>query len=158
MKLKPRYLLSVFLIIIAAAVAMGILYVWRPIIRNHHYWELVGDFQRAQSKDEIKDGNKTGGWNFQMQIHGSNATAQVRGPASVGITTIKYSDEGATRDLYEYAEYTSPSEIRIAGNVLFVRWVNPLFGSRHWLLAYDIDGRREITRRRIDPDDIGRAP
>jgi hypothetical protein len=119
---------------------------------------LVGDFQRARSEAEIQRGDKKDGWDFQIQIHGSNTTAQVRAPGSVGITTIKYSDEGANRDLYKYAEYTSPSEIRIAGNVLYVRWVNPLFGPRHWLLAYDIVGRREITRRRIDPDDIGRAP
>src|SRR5882672_2486705 len=57
------------------------------------------------------------------------------------------------RDLYEYAEYTSPSEIRIAGKILYVGWVNPLFGPTHWLLAYDLVGRREITRRRIDPSD-----
>jgi hypothetical protein len=163
MKLKPRYLLSVFLIFIAAAIVvggLGILYGWPFILRNHYYWELVGDFQRAQSKAEIQDGDEKGGWDFRIQIPGSATTAQVRAPSSVGIATIKYSDEGAARDLYEYADYTSPSEIRIAGNILYVRWVNPLFGPRHWLLAYDLVGRREITRRRIDPDDddIGQAP
>jgi hypothetical protein len=160
MKLKPRYLLVVFLVFIAAtgtAVLWAIVY-WPPVIRNHYYWELVGDFQRAQSKAEMQDGDKKGGWYFQFQIPGSNTTAQVRGPAFVGITTIKYSDEGATRNLYEYAEYTSPSEIRIAGKVLYVRWVNPLFGPKHWILAYDLVGRHEITRRHIDPGDVGRSP
>jgi len=160
MKLKPRYLLIAFLIFIASAgvaVLWGIFY-WPPIIRNHYYWELVGDFQRAQIKSKTQDGDDKGGWNFQIQMPGSKTTVQVRAASFVGITTIKYSDEGATRDLYEYSEYTSPSEIRIAGNVLYVRWVTPLFGPRHWLLAYDLVGRREITRRRIDPGDLGWSP
>jgi hypothetical protein len=156
MKLKPHSLPIVLFIFIVAGVGFWVR-VYAPIIRNHHYWELIGDFQRAQSKPERQDGGKKGGWDFQIQIPGSNTTAQVRGPASVGITTVKYSDEGATRELYEYADYTSPAEIRIAGNVLYVHWVNPLFGYRHWLLAYDLVGRREITRRRIDPGDIARS-
>ncbi|HET7008512.1 MAG TPA: hypothetical protein VFK65_23640 [Candidatus Binatia bacterium] len=161
MKLEPRYLLIVFLIFIAAAVAVGvwgILYGWPPVIRNHYYWELVGDFQRAQSKAEIQDGDEKGGWDFRIQIPGSTTTAQVQAPSSVGIATIKYSDEGATRNLYEYADYTSPEGIRIAENILYVQWVNPLFGPRHWILAYDLVGRREITRRRIDPGDLGWSP
>ena len=160
MKLKPRYILITFLIFIASAgvaVLWGIFY-WPPIIRNHYYWELLGDFQRAQIKSKIQDGDDKGGWNFQMQMPGSKTTAQVRAPSFVGITTIKYCDEGAARDLYEYAEYTSPTEIRIAGNVLYVCWVNPLFGPRHWLLVYDLVGRREIMRRRIDPKDLGWSP
>lgn len=160
MKLKPLYLLSVFLMFIAAAVGggfWGIVY-GPPIIRTHSYWELVGDFQRAQRKAEIKDGGEKDGWDFQIQIPGNSTTAHLQAPSSVGIATIKYSDEGATRNLYEYSDYTSPEGIRIAGNVLYVRWVKPLFGPRHWILAYDLVGRREITRRRIDPDDLVRAP
>jgi hypothetical protein len=156
MNAKPRYLLIVLFIFIVAGGAFWVM-VYAPIIRNQHYWKLIGDFQRAQSKAEMQRDDEKGGWDFQIQIPGGNATAQVQGAASVGITTIKYSDEGASRDLYEYADYTSPADIKMAGNVLYVHWVNPLFGPRHWLLAYDVVGRRELTRRRIDPDDIGRA-
>jgi hypothetical protein len=160
MMLKPRHILIAFLIFIASAgvaVLWGIFY-WPPIIRNHYYWELVGDFQRAQIKSKIQNSDDKGRWNFQIQIPGSKTTAQVTASSSGGITTIKYSDEGAARDLYEYTEYTSPTEIRIAGNVLYVLWVSPLFGPRHWLLVYDLAGRREIMRRRIDPNDLGRSP
>jgi len=160
MKLKPRYILIAFLIFIASAgvaVLWGIFY-WPPIIRNHYYWELVGDFQRAQIKSKIQDGDDKGRWNFQIQMPGSKTTAQVTASSSGGITTIKYSDEGAARDLYEYSEYTGPAEIRIAGNVLYVCRVNPLFGPRNWLLAYDLVGRREIMRRRIDTGDLGWSP
>ena len=92
MKLKPRYLLIAFLIFIAAAVAAGL---WRIvygplIIRNHYYWELVSDFQRAQIKSEIQDGDEKGGWDFQIQMPGSKTTAQVRASSNTGIAIIKY--------------------------------------------------------------------
>lgn len=118
MKLKPRYLLSIFLIFIAAAVVvggLGILYGWPFILRNHHYWELVGDFQRAQSKAEIQNGDKKGGWDFQIQISGSNTTAQVRAPAFVGITTIEYSDEGSTRDYMSMLNTPAPRKSESRG-------------------------------------------
>jgi hypothetical protein len=96
MKLKPRYLLAVFLIFIAAAGVAGLwgIVYWPLIIRNHYYWELVGDFQRAHSETEIQGGDEKGGWDFQIQIPGSKTTAQVRASSNIGIATIKYSDEG----------------------------------------------------------------
>ena len=160
MKLKPRYLLIAFLIFIASAgvaVLWGIFY-WPPIIRNHYYWELVGDFQRAQIKSKIQDGDDKGGWDFQIQMPGSKTTAQVWAPSFVGITTIKYSDEGAARDLYKYSDYTSPAGIRIGENVLYVHWTHTLFNTKHWILAYDLVGRREIARCRIAPGDVGWSP
>jgi hypothetical protein len=160
MKLKPRHLLGVSIFLIAAAVATGLWWIvyGPPIIRTHYYWELIGDFQRAQIKAEIKEGDEKAGWDFQLQIPGSNTTAQVQASSSMGIATVKYSDEGATRNIYEYADYSSPAGIRIGGNVLYVHWTHTLFNMKHWMLAYDLVGRREITRRRIDPDDLERSP
>ena len=160
MKLKPRYLLSVFLIFIAAAVAASLWWIvyGPPIIRTHYYWELVGDFQRAQSKAETPDGDEKAGWDFQIPIPGSKTTANVQASSHAGIATIKYSDEGARRNLYEWADYSSPAGIRIGENVLYVHWTHTFFNTKHWMLAYDLVGRREITRRRIDPDDLGRSP
>jgi len=156
MILKPRHLLILF-ILIAAAVAAGL---WRIaygplIIRNHNYWELVSDFQRAQIKSRIQDGDEKGGWDFQIQIPESKTTAQVSASSSA---TIKYSDEGAWRNLYKFVEYTSTADIRIGENVLYVHWAHTLFNTKHWILAYDLVGRREITRRRIDPGDLGWSP
>jgi hypothetical protein len=160
MKLRLRYLLPVFLVLGVAAVAACLWWIvyGPPIIRNHYYWELAGDFQRAQSKAEIQDGDEKAGWGFQIQIPGSNTTAQVQAPSSAGIATIKYSDEGARRNLYEWTEYISPAGIRIRENVLYVHWAHTFFNTKHWILAYDLVGRREITRRRIDPDDLGWSP
>ena len=160
MKLKPLYLLSVFLIFIAAAGAAGLWWIvyGPPIIRNHYYWELVGEFQRAQRKDKTQVGDEKAGWDFQIQIPGSNTTAQVQAPSGGGIATIRYSDEVDKRNLYEYVDYTSPAGIRTGGNLLYVHWAHTLFNTKHWILAYDLVGRREISRRRIDPDDLERSP
>src|SRR5262245_507293 len=160
MKLKPLYLLIVFLIFIAAAGAAGLWWIvyGPPIIRNHYYWELIGDVQRAQRKDKMQVGDEKAGWDFQIQIPGSKTTAQVRASSSMGIATIRYSDEGAARNLYEHVEYTSPVGIRTGGNVLYVHWAHSFFNTKHWILAYDLVGRREISRRRIDPSDVGWSP
>jgi len=40
------------------------------------------------------------------------------------------------------------------GNTLFVHWVESLFHIDHWLLAYDIENRREVERRRVHPRDM----
>jgi len=37
---------------------------------------------------------------------------------------------------------------------LFVHWVESLFHIDHWLLAYDIENRREVERRRVHPRDM----
>jgi hypothetical protein len=160
MKLKPLHLLVVFLIFIAAAGVAGLwaIVYWPPVMRNHYYWELVGDFQRAQSKAKIQNGDEKAGWDFQIQMPGSKTTAQVQASSSAGIATIKYSDEDAKRNLYEYTDYTGPVGIRIAENVLYVHWAHTLFNTKHWILAYDLVGRREIARRRIDPGDLGWPP
>src|SRR5262249_16685428 len=160
MKLKPRYLLIVFLIFVAAAGAAGLwgIVYWPPIIRNHYYWELVGDFQRAQSIAKIQNGDEKGRWDFQIQIPESKTTAQLQASSNMGIAIIKYSDEDAARHLYEYADYSSPAGIRIEGNVLYVHWSHTLFNTKSWILAYDLVGRREITRRRIDPSDVEWPP
>jgi hypothetical protein len=159
MKLKPRNLLILFILIASAGVAVLWRIAYGPlIIRNHYYWELVSDFQRAQIKSRIQDGDKKGGWDFQIQIPGSITTAQVTASSNTGIATIEYSDEGAWRNLYEYVDYSSPAGIRIGDNVLYVYWTHTLFTTKHWILAYDVIGRREITRRRVYPGDLGWSP
>jgi len=160
MKLKLRHLLIALYIFICVAGAAGLwaIYYWPPVIRNHYYWELVGDFQRAQSKAKRQDGDEKGGWDFQLQIPGSKTTAQVQASSNMGIAIIKYSDEDAARHIYEYADYSSPAGIRIGENILYVHWTHTLSNTKHWILAYDLVDRREITRRRIDPDDIGWSP
>jgi hypothetical protein len=159
MSSTQRYSLIIFLIILISAAVAGGLWVavsgWPPIIiRDRQYNGLIEGFHRADRRDKTGSGSGTAGWEFQMQGPGRQATALVRVPPSIGVVTIKYDDEDSSRALYRYAEYTSPVEIKTKETILYVHWVEPLFGYNHWVLAYDIAARREIGKRRIDPKDL----
>jgi hypothetical protein len=158
MNRKLLYSLIISLIIIFAATA-GRLWIaisgWPPIIiRDRQYNELIEGFHRADQRYRTGDVNKTTGWRFQIQVPERQTTALVRVPPSIGVVTIKYDDEDSSRALYRSAEYTSPVEIRTNGNVLYVHWVEPLFGQNHWVLAYDMAARSEIGKRWVDPNDL----
>jgi hypothetical protein len=56
--------------------------------------------------------------------------------------------------LHKYVDYVSTADMRTAGSVLYVHWVERLLRTDHWLLAYDLANRREIARLKIDPDDL----
>jgi hypothetical protein len=159
MNSKQRYSLIIFPIIFISAAAAGGLWVavsgWPPIIiRDRQYNELIEGFHRADRRDKIGSGSETAGWVFQIQVPGRQTTALVRVPSSIGVVTIKYDDDASSRALYRSAEYTSPVEIKTKESILYVHWVEPLFGYNHWILAYDIAARREIGKRRIDPNDL----
>ena len=83
-------------------------------------------------------------------------TAQVRAVAHMGVARVKYGDEDDERTLYRYVDYSHPKEVRTKGNTLYVYWTENLFGTEHWILAYDLAERREVARRRIEPGDLGR--
>jgi hypothetical protein len=157
MNSKQRFLLIIILVISPAAA--GGLWVaisgWPPIIiRDRRYNELIEGFHRADRRHKTGGDSETAGQGFQMQVPGRQTTALVRVPSSVGVVTIKYDDEDSSRALYRSAEYTSPIEIKTKGTVLYVHWVEPLFGYNHWVLAYDLAARREIGKRRMDPNDL----
>jgi uncharacterized protein (DUF1330 family) len=158
MNSKQRYLLIIFLIVISAVAAGGLWVAisgWPPIIiRDRQYNELIEGFHRADRKYKTGGGSEAAGWGFQIQVPGRRTTALVHVPSSIGVVTIKYDDEDSSRPLYRSAEYTSPVEIRTKGSVLYVHWVEPLFGYNHWVLAYDLADRSEIGKRRIDPNDL----
>ena len=149
-----RKLIVVILILLVAA-AGGLWVVisgWPPIvIRNRQYRELIATFQSAQQRDRLSRGDNAG-WEFQVQLPDKQTSVQVRASPQNSVK-IKYNDEGAERELYQYVDYSSPIELRTAGDILYVYWGEIMSGSQYWLLAYDLRGRREITRRRIDPRD-----
>ena len=155
---KQRYSLVVLLIItIIAATAGGL---WLAvsgsppiIIHDRQYYALIEGFQRADRRDKTGGGGENAGWEFLLQVPDSQTTVRVRVPSSIGVVTIKYSDEGNDRALYRHVDYVSPIEIRTKGDVLYVHWVEPLFGNNHWILAYDLAARHEIAKRRMDPND-----
>jgi hypothetical protein len=159
MKLRQRNLLIISLIIVIFGGTAGGLWIavsgWPPIIiRDHTYKELIWNFRQADRKNKTVSENENAGWVFQIQVPEKQTTALVRVPSPIGVVAIRYDNEGTSRTLYRSAEYTSPVEIKTHGNVLYVHWVEPLFGFNHWILASDLANRNEIVKRRIDPKDL----
>ena len=73
------------------------------------------------------------------------------------VVRLQYPDEAQPRTLYEYEDYSNPIGIRLSGRKLFVYWSETLLHTDHWLLAYDVENRRETERRRVDPKDMPAA-
>lgn len=127
---------------------------WPPVVvRDHQYYELIRNYHLADRKDATKHLSENGDGEFQLQVPESHIEVGVQVPSKVGVVTIKYNDEGTSRALYRKTEYTTPVEVRVKQNVLYVHWVEPLFGNNHWLLAYDLAARSEVVKRRFDPND-----
>jgi hypothetical protein len=156
-----RKLIVVVTLILLVAVAGGVWVVisgWPPIvIRDRQYLELIAAFQKAQQRDHLSPGDENAGWDFHVQLAEKQTSVQVKAFPHMTVVRIKYSDEGAERALYKYVDYSHPKELRTAGNTLYVTWTETMFGTKYWLLAYDLLGRREITTRRVDPGDVARS-
>lgn len=123
-----------------------------PVLRTAQYLALVAEFEGAR---EIPARSGGAGWEFDLPISGGRATAKITGGSALSAVRIMYSDETAERPLYGYRDYSSPRSIKAAGGIVFVCWTETLFGSDTWVLAYDLDARREITRQRVVPEDVG---
>jgi|SRR2546423_7503119 len=157
MRRTKRNLIIVALI--SLTIVAGILWVavsgWPPIIiRDRQYRELIVDFQRAPAKNRIRPGDNDAGWEFQVGVPESQTTALVQAVAHMGNARVKYGDEAEARALYKYVDYSSPIEIRATDRVIYVHWAETLLRTDHYILAYDLAKRCEVTRRRIDPSDL----
>ena len=150
--------LIVITLILLVAVAGGLWVVisgWPPIvIRDRRYRELITAFQSAQRRDPLWRGDESLGWDFEVQLADTQTSVRVKAFPRMAVVRINYNDEAADRPLYRYVDYSHPKELRTRGNILYVSWTETMFGTKYWLLAYDLPGRREITRRRVDRVDI----
>lgn len=124
-----------------------------PLVRTTAYRALVSEYARAIPAHPTSHQRQPRKWSFEHQV-ASGTTVRVHARGHLDVVKVHYPDEPAPRTLYEYEDYSNPVAIRIAGNTLFVHWVESLFHIDHWLLAYDIENRREVERRRVHPRDM----
>lgn len=157
MQITLIIILAVLIPIAAIGTLLGWIYYGGPILRNRPYRELIADFQHAQRINHRWRGCENAGWDFSVQLAEVQTKIQVQADPS-GAVRINYEDEGNERILFDYVDYNYLNEIRMAGNILFVYRTESLFHTDHWLLAYDLIGRRDIIRRRVDPADMAQAP
>jgi hypothetical protein len=159
MKTIKRKLLMLSGVMVILAIA-GFIWVvisgWPPIIiRDSQYRKLISDFQQAQKNDKVRRSENDEHWDFAVQLPEAQTAVQVStSHIGFGVVSIKYADEASLKPLYQYYDYSHPEEIRTSRNILYVRWQEILFRTDDWLLAYDLANRREILRRKIDPDDL----
>jgi hypothetical protein len=137
------------------AIVIGLLdtMVGPPLARAAGYRALVSEYARAIPAQPTTHQHHPLTWSFELQM-ASGTTVRVQARSHLDVVKVHYPDERAPRTLYEYEDYSNPVAIRIAGNKLFVHWAESLFHIDHWLLAYDIEHRREVERRRVDPRDM----
>ena len=127
------------------------------IIHNSSYYQLLSDFRQAQSRELSKLPNGLDGWNFQVTMPEKQLSVWVRAASQPGVVRIQYENEPTEIELYTYSDYSAPIEIRLAGHLLYVHWHEPLFRPTRKILAFDLAAHKEITRRRIDPNDLGQS-
>jgi len=127
---------------------------WRLIVRDSSYRALVRDFHQAfPFAQRVVEGGSAG-WDFEVPLPGTDVRARVRARSHMAVVTVKYSDESQDREMYQYQDYSNPVSLRTRGPILYVHWAETLFGTDHWVLAYDLAARRELSRERIVPGDI----
>jgi len=137
------------------AIVIGVLtlIVGLPVVRTAGYRAMVSEYGRAIPAQPINDRRQPLKWNFELPVPGG-VTIRVQAPDHMGVVKVQYPDEPSPRTLYEYEDYSTPIAIGMTGNKLFVHWEEALLHTDHWLLAYDLENRREIERRRVDPRDL----
>jgi hypothetical protein len=159
MKTKLLILTGV-LLMIALAITVSMEFFGWPliIVRNQEYRDLIHNFQRAQRKERVKEADDSVHWQVQAQVPESRTSVQIKGTDVYGVARIRFQGEQEEHQLYEYVDYSYVGEVRVAQNTLFVYWYETLFHTDHWLMAYDLVARREIVRRKIDPEDLTHLP
>lgn len=124
-----------------------------PLVRTAGYGAMVREYSQATTVLPDRDESTGLKWNAELPLSGG-AIVRIHAPGHMGVVRVQYPDEAQPRQLYKYKDYSNPIAIRIRGHKLFVHWAETLFGTDYWLLAYDIENRREIEKRRVDPKDM----
>lgn len=122
------------------------------VSRDAAYFQLLGQFGKAQSRDAVAQAASTPSWRFQVPLAG--VTAKVEGRKGMDVIRVQYSDETQPRPLYEYVDYSNPIDVRIDRSTLYVYWSETLLGSSSYMLAYDLQNRQLLAKRRVDPKDV----
>lgn len=122
------------------------------VSRDAAYFQLLGQFGKAHSRDFVTQGASTPSWRFEVPLAG--VTAKVEGRKGMDVIRVQYSDEAQPRTLYEYVDYSNPIDVRVDRATLYVYWSETLLSSSSYVLAYDLEKRQLLAKRRVDPSDV----
>ena len=145
------------LTLVAAAMgsaAWSVAFGWPPIFKTREYSRLLGDFKSATPIPKTAGADREAAkWVVVIPV-GGDVVAHVSGRDFMDVVSVHYSDESKPRQLYEYRDYGNPQEVRRSGNTLYVYWTVTLYRTDHFVLAYDLQTRRQLALRRVDPLDV----
>lgn len=127
------------------------------VSRNAAYFELLGQFGNAQRRSPVARGENMPEWRFEVPLAGSGVVARVFGCKGMDVIRVHYSDEREPRTLYEYVDYSNPIDVRVTTSILYIYWSETLLSSKSYVLAYDLQGRRVLAKRRVDPKDVPKS-
>jgi hypothetical protein len=155
---KPRVLVPILVAVAVLAAVWVVAFVRLPIFETDAYRSFVRDFDRAAIREGHLDSSQITEWEFQVPLPAGAVVATVRARGFMDVVRVQYSDEPDERQIYRYRDYSSPLQIRTAGNLLYVYWAVTLFRVDYSLLIYDLANRREVARRRVKYEDMPAVP
>lgn len=140
-----------FRTIVALSVSIGAVC---GVSRDAAYFQLLEQFRKAPSRSTVAHDAFTPAWQFEVPLARSGVTAKVDGRQGMDVIRVHYSDEATPRTQYDYVDYSTPIDVRIDRTTLYVYWVESLFGSTSYMLAYDLENRSMLAKRQVDPKDV----
>jgi len=154
---RRRILVSIVAIVVGvislvSVIGLVAVFVGLPIVRTASYHAMILEYSRAVPVQATPDpyASQSSSWSIDLRLS-NGATMRVEASDHTDVVRVHYGDESEARALYDYEDYSNPKAIRIAGNTLFVYWEETLLHTDCWLFEYDLENRREIGRRRVDP-------
>jgi hypothetical protein len=147
---------GILLVALTLLGGVGIVIVGLPILRPPGYRALIQEYTEAVPVNPTGASGEPLQWDVDLP-RSDRGKARIQAGGHMDVVRLQYPDEAAPRTLYEYEDYSNPQAIRVSGRKLFVYWSATLLHTNHWLLAYDVENRREIERRRVDPKDLPAA-
>lgn len=140
---------------VALTLVTGVIWVSSTIVwRDDQYRHVTAEFKAAAPFPKRADLSGGGsGWDESIKI-ASAVRADLTARDHLDIATIRYSDEGAPRQLFPPADYTNISDIRWRGDKVYILRSITLFQTEWRLTVFDVDRRVVVGDRRVDADDV----
>ena len=118
------------------------------VSRNSAYFVLLDKYRTAEPREPMP------AWDFSVPVAGGSASVRIFGNVGLDAIRVHYSDEEQPRTLYKYVDYSNPRGVRVQSGVLYVFWSEELFTTKSYVLAYDLEARKVLEKRRVDPKDV----
>jgi hypothetical protein len=147
-----RRLAITFGIVVALGVLTNLI-VGLPVLKTSAYLAMIQQYAQARPIAPTGTPDEELKWKVEVLLPGGGR-ARLQTSGHMDVVRLHFPGDTQPRPLYDYEDYSNPIAVRLAGDSLFVYWAETLLHTDHWLLVYDLRNRREVDRRRVDPEDM----